>query len=96
MQTLTEKSFEKFKSENKTYCDMDVNRLEDALKNWTTYSPGPDIRHHLDTHPNEPLQVVRDRLIVDYMIERGGLALEKAAKLWSDWEDYEYEMRCES
>ena len=93
MQTITKQAFENFKTSNKTYDDIDVSRLEDALENWVTYTPCQLVQEYLKEHPNEPLQVTRDRLIVDYMIERGGLSMNEAVDLWSDWEDFEYELR---
>ena len=94
MQTLLQKAFDNFKSGNKTYSADDVSKLEEALENWSTYTPCETVSQHIETHPNEPLQVVRDRKIVDYLYSKLGLSLDYAAKLWCDWEDYEYELRC--
>ena len=92
MQLITKRAFDNFKAANETYSDSDVLKLEDALNNWVLHKPCKTLRKHLD-NTTEPLQVVRDRLIVDHMVQTGGLTIKQAINVWCDWEDYEWELR---
>ena len=37
-------------------------------------------------------QLRRDRTIVDYLVQVEGIPPNGAANIWSDWEDYEYDL----
>ena len=93
MTEIENDSFHLFAHCQKDWTDEQVDVLYEALDNYFFHKPSPLLAEHIATHPMEPLQVVRDRKIVDYMITEKGLEEMEAIKLWSDWEDYEYDQR---
>jgi hypothetical protein len=90
MTDLEKAALNAFKSENTKYKKKEIKCLKEALENYFLYEPSKDLKKHLEQNPEEPLQVVRDRKIVDYLYKVSGLKLDKAVDLWSDWEDYEH------
>ena len=90
---LIKSSFNKFKSENKDYSAKEVNQLEEALTNYMTFTPCEQVRSYHKQNPHLPLQLVRDGLIVDYLHTKLGLTQSRSTELWSDWEEYEFEVR---
>lgn len=90
MTDIEQAAFNKFVAANKSYKKKEIKCLKEALENYFLYEPSKDLKKHLEQNPEEPLQVVRDRKIVDYLYKVSGLKLDKAVDLWSDWEDYEH------
>ena len=87
------KAFENFLVKQDLWTQEEVISLNDALDNYIVWKPSPQVKAYIESHPHEPLQVVRDRKIVDQLVTNGGMSVERAVGLWSDWEDYEFEIR---
>ena len=90
---LIKTSFENFKAANKDYSTTEVDQLEEALTNYMTFTPCEQVRNYHKQNPHLPLQLVRDGLIVDYLHTKLGLTQSRSTELWSDWEDFEFEVR---
>lgn len=96
MTPVEHEAYKLFCKENTTrqvYKTEELDYLEDALDNYILHKASPELASYLEEHPLEPLQVVRDRKIVDYLYAVKGLTLKRSVRLWSDWEDFEFELR---
>jgi hypothetical protein len=90
------KAFNQFKEEQTTFSDVEMAALEKALNNYRVVEVSEELRcGWLETWGGEkgaPPQLKRDQSIVDFLHRRIGMNLERAADLWSKWEDYEYNL----
>ena len=93
MTDIEQKAYENFLVKQDSWSQEEINHLNDALDNYIVWKPSPEVKAHIESHPWEPLQVVRDRKIVDQLVTKGGMSIGDAVGLWSDWEDYEFEIR---
>lgn len=70
--------------------------LLEALQNYEDFTPTPEIKTQLDLerltgHPCYE-QLYRDRLVMDYLVVMKGYTVNNACTLWSDWEEYSYDL----
>ena len=70
--------------------------LKEALTNYEDFTPTPEVKTQLNLervsgHPCYE-QLYRDRLVMDYLVVEKGYTISKACDLWSDWEDYSYDL----
>ena len=93
MTDIEQKAFDNFVASAHDWNDEQVEFLHGALNNYITHKLSPHVAAHIEAHPHEPLQVVRDRRIVDYLFAEKDMELNDAVSLWSEWEDHEFELR---
>ena len=94
--TLALKAFEKFEQETAEYPYNFMRALEEALTNIGKTKPSSHLKKRWSMYGGESMisdQLKRDMLIVDYMVQRKNVPFEVANEMWSDWEDYEYELK---
>ena len=96
MTGIESQAFENFSKHQTLWTVEQEQKLKRALDEYIVAKPSVLLKEYLDAHPFEPLQVVRDRKIVDHMYEHQGMTQEDAINIWADWEDYEYEIRKET
>lgn len=93
MTPIEQEAFDNFVASAHGWNESEVQSLHDALDNYITHKLSPHVAAHIEAHPHEPLQVVRDRRIVDYLFTAKEMELDQAVSLWSEWEDHEYQLR---
>lgn len=91
-----EQAYQAFEKANKKYSEQEVNNLDEALRNLKSYQASRHLIGRWNAEwghvENVPSQLRRDMLIVDYLVQQKSMKLSQAAALWSDWEDYEYDL----
>ena len=89
-------AFNQFKSEQTSFTDIEMAALEKALRNYRDVCVSAELtKGWNDTFGGAtfvPPQLKRDQSIVDFMHRRIGMELEVVTRLWSEWEDYEYNL----
>lgn len=89
-------AFDLFELSQDSYSLEELDNLKEALNNLYDYTPSNRLKQcwqlqfgHVEFAPQ---QLVRDQQIVDYLVMEKNMTLDRATKLWSAWEDEEYEL----
>lgn len=89
-----EKAFKNFKKENTTFDKQEVKNLNEALKSLSSYKPSEHLKGRWKDQWGHvalvPDQLVRDMLIVDYMVQQKNMEFTSACDIWNKWEGYEF------
>ena len=93
MTDIEQKAFDNFVASAHDWKDEQIEFLREALENYIVYTPSQEVVDYINEHPWEPLQVVRDRKICDYLYKHKGMRMYSAIDLWAEWEDFEFELR---
>ena len=79
-----------------SFTNLEMVTLSNALRSYRNRTPSDHLKRiwisqfgHLE---NVPESLVRDQLILDYLVQVAGMDLFRATALWCDWEDEEYEL----
>ena len=78
-------AFKNFKAENKTFNDSEVSQLDEALMKLDKYQPSNHLVSQWNKNyghvENVPSQLARDMLIVDYLVQRKDMSLNRATSV---------------
>ena len=85
-----------FEQKQNRFSEEELSCLKEALDNLLEYSPSDYLQEiwsvqygHVE---NIPQQIVRDQLIVDYLVQQKNMDLHQAVGIWNAWEDEEFEL----
>jgi hypothetical protein len=78
------------------WSDKQMVDLNEALTGYKKHQPSPEkVTGWVQQYGHEecvPPQVWRDGMIVDFLLIQKDYSLQEAVSLWSDWEDFEYDI----
>ena len=92
--TTEQEALKRFALSPHGYSNLEMANLSDALRNHRNSTPSDHLKKVWSSQfghvENVPSQLLRDQLIVDYLVKVTGMSLSRATDLWCDWEDEEY------
>ena len=85
-----------FEQKQTSFNDEQLSYLKEALDNLLEYTPS-DYQQGIWSNQyghveNIPQQIVRDQLIVDYLVQQKNMTLDQAVDISCAWEDEEFEL----
>lgn len=94
--TTEQEALKQFALTPHRFTNLEMANLSKALRNHRDRTPSDHLKEVWSSQfghvENVPDQLLRDQLIVDYLVQVSGMSLERAADLWSNWEDEEFDL----